>query len=298
MELPRFVVSCQPVHGLPLPVVGVDGPVHWADVLYDHHATGEAVNLETLPFAPVTPATLVTTMLDGDAVISAAVLLLRCAGEHAAVERAWPVLYEAAHYCDHLVPSGRHGETIARAGLGLHCWLKQRGGAERRSVRDSSDRTTGHVELREAGESAVSRAFRTLTLELIAAICASALPCDFSYLRQIDEMQDAVRGWCRDVQGKVTMLWPRGYADPLAIYREVTTDHVLLVMSTANGYTHYKLGVHPRAYTRVDLRPVFGRLHALEPGWGGRANAGGSPLTRGSTLCLDDVLACIAAGAY
>lgn len=81
------------------PAVAVDGPVCGVDFSFDHHTTGHAVNLDAIPDQVVMPGTIVTTMVDTDAVLSVAVVLLRAAGEHEQVDSVWPVLYEAAYIC-------------------------------------------------------------------------------------------------------------------------------------------------------------------------------------------------------
>lgn len=273
------------------PVIGVDGPVQGAHLCFDHHATGEPVNLLAVPDVVPVPGTIATTMLDGDAVISAAVVFLRALGEGAAVPAQWEPLYEAAHYCDHLVPSGRH-PAAERAGLGLHCWLKDRGF------------TLGEVlawaggELEPDGETAWrpalsdrtrSRVFEQLTLAVVTAIRRQALPCDFRYLERLDGMAQEARSAIDRVEGCVTVLRPARYVDPLALYRVVDTDLVVIAGTLRDGASRYSLGVHPRAYGRLDLRPALRWLDGREPGWGGRSNAGGSP-PGGSRLDVADVV--------
>ncbi len=290
--VPEFVVTEARIEGFPRPVVGVDGPVQGADVSFDHHATGEPVNLLAIPEAVPLPGTIATTMLDSDAVISAAVVLLRARNEHDAVQAVWALLYEAAHFCDHLIPSGQYLE-VERAGLGLHCWLKAKGF----SLGESLARAAG--ELREDSRGQLrpspsfetkSRVFGELTLELVAAIRAKSLPCDFDYLDRLAAMEDEARRGIHRVDGCVTVLTLDSYVDPLALYRVIDTDVSVIAGSTPDGASHYTIGVHPRAYGRVDLTTVFARLSKREPGWGGRSNAGGSPLGKGSGLGLDELL--------
>jgi hypothetical protein len=291
-----FVVSTSSVADRPRPIVGVDGPVAGADVCFDHHASGEDVNLLAVPAVVPRPRTVATTMLDGDAVLSAALVLLRAAGEEAAVSALWPALFEAAYFCDHLQPSGRY-PAAEHTGLGLYCWLKEKGFAladvlawgrsERRRAADGAERAA-------PSETTRSEVFRALTLAVVAAIRDGALPFDLAYLDRLDRMEADARAAIRQVAGRVTVLAPSGYVDPLAVYRAVATDVALIVSPRGDGTTEYHLGVHPRAYERVDLRPALAALRAQEPGWGGRANTGGSPLGRGSRLSLDAVLAALA----
>lgn len=288
-----FIVSTEPLPSGKRPVIGVDGPVRGADLCFDHHATGEPVNLLAIPEAVPRPGTIATTLLDSDAVISAAVVLLRAGAEHGAVQAVWAPLYEAAHFCDHLIPSGRH-PGAERAGLGLHCWLKARGFARAEALA----RAAGEVRQDSRGQLRPSpsfetkgKVFRELTLELLAAIRGGSLPCDLSYLDRLAGMEEEARRGVRQVDGRVTVLVLDGYVDPLAFYRVVDTDLAVVVGAQAEGAWRYTIGVHPRAYGRIDLGPVFARLNAREPGWGGRSNAGGSPLGTGSRIAADELLA-------
>jgi hypothetical protein len=287
-----FVVSTEPLRDGKPPVIGVDGPVRGADLCFDHHATGEPVNLLAVPEVVPWPGTIATTSLDSDAVISAAVVLLRAGAEHGAVRAVWAPLYEAAHFCDHLIPSGRHPEA-ERAGLGLHCWLKERGFARAEALARAAGevREDSRGQLRPAPSSGTKgTVFKELTLELLAAIRRGSLPCDFRYLDRLAGMEEEARRGVRQVDGRVTVLVLDGYVDPLALYRVVDTDVVVVVGAQADGTWRYSIGVHPRAYGRVDLGPVFARLNAREPGWGGRSNAGGSPLGTGSRVSVDELV--------
>jgi hypothetical protein len=269
-----FLVTVSPVGtDHPRPVVGVDGPVAGADVTYDHHATGEVVNLLAVPARVRRPGTLATTMLDADAVLSAALVLLRSGGEEDAIQAVWPPLFETAHLCDHLVPSGRY-PAAERAGLGLYCWLKDRG---------------------FAGEGSRASVFRTLTLAMVAAIREGVLPFDLGYLERLDRMEHEARAAIQKIAGRVTLLSPEAYVDPLALYRVVDTDLSLIMVPREDGATGYHVGVHPRAYSRIDLRPTLAALAAREAGWGGRSNTGGSPLEAGSRLPVTEVLAALQA---
>jgi len=271
----EFVVTAAPIVDCPRPVVGVDGPVIGADVSYDHHTTGEVVNLQAVPTHVLRPRTLATTMLDADAVLSAALVLLRAGGEEDAIQTVWPTLFEAAHLCDHLVPSGRY-PAAERAGLGLYCWLKDRG---------------------FASEGSRASVFRTLTLTIVDAIRDGVLPFDLAYLERLDRMEHEARTAIQNIIGRVTLLSPEAYVDPLALYHVVETDLSLIVVPREDGAVGYHIGVHPSAYGRIDLRPMLAALAAKEPGWGGRANTGGSPLETGSRLPVATVLAALQAEA-
>jgi len=288
MSAPRYIVTTNQISGLSRPVIGVDGPVRGADLLFDHHATGEAVNLLAIPDDVPMPGTVATTMLDGDAAISAAVVILRGRGEHRAVEAVWPPLYEAAHYCDYLVPSGKHGDA-EQAGLGLHCWLKERGFALGEVLAWARGEWSAAPGEPRPSTRTKSQVFGHLSQALVEGIHAGALPCDFVYLERLKAMEQEARAAVKRVDEAVTIVVPRGYVDPMALYRVVDTD-IVVITGDHEGGVHYTLGVHPRAYGRIDLRPVLTELDRREPGWGGRSNAGGSPLDVGSRLTLDEVI--------
>lgn len=289
----EFVVGVAVSPETQRPAVAVDGPVRGVDFLFDHHATGHPVNLDAIPDQVVRPRTIATTMVDTDAVLSAAVVILRAAGEHERIEAVWPVLYEAAHLCDHLIPSGKH-PAAAQPGLGLHCWLKTHGLAlmEVLAWAAGEVKATGSAEEPRLAPSPYTRArvFRELTRAMVTAIRLGRLPCDFAYLERLAAMEDLARQAICRVEGPVTLLTSDHYLDPLALYRVVATDLAVQYRVLADGGYRYSIGVHPQAYGRVDLRPLFARLSALEPGWGGRATAGGSPLEGGSRLCPDDLV--------
>ncbi len=280
-----FLVTVTPASGR-RPVIGLDGPVQGADLCFDHHATGDPVNLVTIPILPPVPGTLVTTMLDSDAVISAAVLLLRATDQGAPVHAAWPTLYEAAHYCDHLIPSGQH-PLAEDTGLGLHLWLKDRGltmgevmawgRAELRAGRDGAPQVS-------PSPTTQSRVFAELTWAMVAAIRLGKLPSDVRYLERLEGMVKEARYSVVRKTKRVTLLAPEGFIDPLALYRVVDTDIAVRASRRPSGAWGYSIGVHPRAYRHVDLRPILRALHLREPGWGGRANAGGSPSADGSRI--------------
>jgi hypothetical protein len=290
-ESVEFVVRTDLLTDHPRPIVAVDGSIPGADVCFDHHVTGEPVNLDVIPEEPPLPASIATTMLDTDAVISAAVVLLRAAREHAQVTKAWPTLYEAAHFCDHLTPSGRNPHA-EHSGLGLHCWLKERGFAMSELLAWAADELSpsGPGFRADPSPSSRSRVFRELTFAVLSGIRRGALPGDFAYLDRLDRMEATARAAVRCVEGQVTLLELDQYIDPLAVYRVVSTDLTVLMDVIAEGAYRYSLGVHPKAYGRVDLRPMLEYLSSREPGWGGRTNAGGSPRDAGSRIPPHDLV--------
>jgi len=214
------------------------------------------------------------------------------------VAAAWEPLYEAAHYCDRLVSSGLH-PAAEGAGLGLHCWLKERGLLLSEVLAWGRDevraRGEGDLQLLPSG-STRSEVFAHLTHALGVAIRRRVLPSDVWYLERLEAMAREARRAIRGVEGRVTVVAPAGYVDPLALYRVVETDLVVIVGELHGGATRYTLGVHPRAYSRLDLGPVLAALAAREPGWGGRTPAGHRWAT-GSRVPLEGVVAALNAAA-
>jgi hypothetical protein len=274
------------------PVIAVDGPVAGATLSFDHHATGESVNLLAIPDLAPRPATIATTMLDTDAVISGAVVLLRSSGDGDAVMRVWDILYEACTFCDHLVPSGLH-PAAEQAGLGLHCWLKDRGFA----MSEVFAWAAGEVTVTANGEvrprpSPATRAtvFERLALAIVAGIRRRSLPADLRYLSHLGAMEADVRRAIRHVHDHVTVLRSEGYLEPLAIYRVVDTGLVVMQRDLPQGRWKYTVGVHPRSTATFNLRPLLDELRKVEAGWGGRSNVCGSPLGKGSSIALEQLL--------
>lgn len=91
----------------------------------------------------------------------------------------------------------------------------------------------------------------------MTAIRERALPHGLLYLQRLHRMEQTARAAIRRLEGHVTVIVPDEYVDLLALY----------------------------------LGPTLAWLNAREPGWGGRANAAGSPLTSGSRLPIEEVVA-------
>ena len=292
MDNTRFLVH-RVVSGVwPGPVISVDGEVRGEDLHFDHHRSGERTNLLAIPQSPPRPGTIATPMLDTDAVISAAVLLLRSHGLSDGLERTMPLLMDAASYCDHLVPTGDHEKSIEEQALGFHLWLKAMGFgrgellAWRRGqiVRDAAGcRLQLDSDIR-------SSVFEDLVAATVCAIRTGAFPSDRTWVQRIAQMRALAREGLVYQNAEVAVISTREYVDPLALYEVCTADIVVRVGGDEDA-ARYSIGLHPRAAAAHDLRHLARRLGEREAGWGGRENVIGSPRQGGSGLTLDAVLA-------
>lgn len=273
------------------PVVAVDGEVRGADIHYDHHQTRERLNIDTLPHDITMPGTICTPMIDSDSIISAACILLRAAGQHAEEDAARPVLIEAAHYCDYLIPTGSQDRDTEQHGLGLHCWLKGRGfdlvevlAWERGEIAERNG--SWHPQPSAATRSST---FESLVGALANQIRVGQLAADTRWLDRIAEMAAMAEDAVTRRYGTVAHVRLKAYVDPIALYQAIDADVVVQERILADDRYAYTIGLNPRAYGRRDLLGLAAILGARDPGWGGRSNAIGSPRGVGSALTTDVV---------
>lgn len=108
------------------PFVSVDGSVPGALRTWDHHVTGEPVNLDAMP-PDVELEGLMgigTTLADTDALASVVALLH--GGKSCLPAEVREALYAASYRCDHLVRAPGADDAADRAGLALHRWTTER----------------------------------------------------------------------------------------------------------------------------------------------------------------------------
>ena len=151
--------------------ISVDGSVPGASVVYDHHKTGERINLDAMPETLSTEGFdgVGTTMMDADAIVSAAVCAI---GGIAAVPAQYvPVLRSASFWCDHLVGDPSQDAQANQVGLGLMASMKNRGFAATKVI--ANQKYAGDV--RQLTNSDISPVFAQLTTDLIEAIRAGSL---------------------------------------------------------------------------------------------------------------------------
>lgn len=274
--------------------LSVDGSVPGAALTWDHHVTGEAINLDAMParidargFDGVG-----TTLADADALASVVAVM---AGGAARIPRGvLDVLRAASHRCDHLIAHPGVDPESDRLGVGLLGWTDDAlavahgdGAVFARLCRDVADR--------------VARG------EALPYSTASA---------------DAMRARAErlDADGRITREGPIARIDlrgepalaPEAWYARVSSGVGVAVEDHRDGGVRYTVGVNPFADDPPkDLRPCLAALAAAEfakgppalratpgPGsenWGGRATVFGSPWNYGSRLTPDEVVAIVRA---
>lgn len=273
--------------------VSVDGSVPGAAVCWDHHRTGEPINLDAMPDR-VDPAQfdgVGTTMADADAVVSVVALLLGGRARIPAADRA--ILESASHWCDHLRPHPAHGAEVNRLGRGL----------------------LGHVatRLRAGAPGAASERFAQLARDLAGRIREGLLlPYDDRFGEQVRRAEALDRTGRIERRGPVALVDLRGTSpvDPLALYTRFDCPVAVFAEDRTDGGLRYTVGVHPTAPgAPSDLGPVLAALAAREyacgpparaphaapdaENWGGRRTVFGSPWNYGSRLSPDEVVAIV-----
>lgn len=259
--------------------ISVDGSVPGAAITWDHHVTGEAINLDAMPevFDTGGYEGVGTTMADTDAAASVLAVLAGGKGRlDASVRR---VLEAASHRCDHLAPHPSSDPETDRLGHGLHAWV---------SARLAADESFGSV-------------CRTL---------ASATPLPW--------LDPTVPDLARLEEGRLDRAGSVALADlrgrkalaPGQLYALHGCPLMLIVEDHPKGGVRYTVGVHPGVPHPEDLGPALRVLAAAEhahgppcmapdpgPGtenWGGRRTVFGSPWNYGSRLDPREVRALVA----
>jgi hypothetical protein len=273
--------------------LSVDGAVPGAALTWDHHQTGERINLEAMPdeFDPSSYDGVGTTLADADALAS--VVAVMAGGKARLPARARAILESASFWCDHLGPHPDHDPAINRLGRGLLDAIDLRIGSLRRA--------------------AASPVFAALAAELGHAVeDGSPLPFIDTWSEQEKLAGRAVEEGRLVTHGNVALLDLRGFprVDPGALYARHQCPVAVHVERHDDGGPRYTVGIHPGIATAPDdLRPALAALARAEyakgapalspdfgPGtenWGGRARVFGSPWNYGSRLTPDQVVATV-----
>lgn len=275
--------------------VSVDGSVPGATVTWDHHVSGELVNLDAMPSAIDTLAydSVCTTTPDTDAVTSAAVVLL--GGTAAIPDYALAVMRSASHWCDHLGPHPDLPKLINAAGRGLHGFVV--------SALDAASTPAER-----------SESFAQLAGQLARAVASGEpLPSDTRILDAADSVARTLdeRGAIQR-HGVVAVVDLRGATrtSPEALYARFDCPIGLFVEDHQDGGVRYTVGLNPTQRSPLSsVRPMLEALAAAEFGkgppalgphasvgqenWGGRETVGGSPWNYASRLTVDEVVAII-----
>jgi hypothetical protein len=273
--------------------ISVDGAVPGASLTWDHHQTGERINLEAMPdeFDASDYQGVGTTLPDADALSS--VVAVIAGGKARLPGGARAVLESASFWCDHLRGHPEHDPETNRLGRGLL---------------DAIDLRIGS--LRRAGATPV---FAALAGELGRAIVdGSPLPFVDTWTEQLELGERVVQQGCLTTHGSVALVDLRGLprVDPAALYARHQCPVAVHVERHDDGGPRYTVGTHPGvASAPDDLRPALAALARAEyakgapalspefgPGtenWGGRARVFGSPWNYGSRLTPEQVVATV-----
>lgn len=268
----------------------VDGSVPGAEVVWDHHVTGEPVSLDAMPARCSLEGLdgIGTTLADTDAVIGAVVAM--AGGLDAVPGSRVPVLRAASWWCDHLRGApGVEGEHD-RLGRGLHAYVSSRLMVPR---------------------SETSAVFAALVAEVLDAL-ARGLPLPFADEPPSSAPKLREQGRLSE-HGSVALVDLRGLGeslDPIAAYAQHACPVAVTVADHSKGGTRFTVGVNPHvASAPTDLRAALVAVAKAEhahgapckdeapvPGnenWGGRATVFGSPWNYGSRLAPAEVVALV-----
>jgi hypothetical protein len=273
-------------------LLSVDGTVPGFTRRFDHHTTGERINLDSMP--DMIDARdldgVGTTLADMDAVASVVVVLL--GGRSRVPTGALAILESASHWCDHLVPHPAHDAESNRLGRGLL---------------DTVARSL------EGSHATVSERFSDECRKLADAIVRGApLPYSDAFVGEQAKAEALARDGRVHSEGPVAWLDLRGRGpiDPLALYAVHRASVAVTVASRRDGGWSYSVGTNPLVEPRpADLSPALRALAAAEyahgapargpepvpenENWGGRATVFGSPWNYGSRLGPEEVVAIV-----
>ena len=273
------------------PFISVDGSVPGAALTWDHHVTGEAINLDAMPAHIDTTGFrgLATPLADTDALASMVAVLF--GGAAHLPHEAQAVLRSASHWCDHVRPHPSEDDDTNRIGERVHHHVAQ---------------ALASVPLDERGAVLAEQVRRFEQHIRRGTALPQADPPAATHLREEDRLREHGAIAVFDLRG-------RGRVDPAVAYAETRCPVGLFVRDHPGGGTAYTVGLHPQADPSIgDLRQPLALLARAEhahgpparrpepvPGaetWGGRATVFGSPWNYGSRLTVDEVLHWIRTG--
>ncbi len=278
--------------------VSVDGTVPGCLVAWDHHVSGEPINLDALPphidLEQIARAHgveriegLGTTWADADAVASGVAVLL---GGPAALDAGVrDMLASASHWCDHLKPHPTIGGASDQRGRGLAEWIAH--------------------ELQPDG----AARFASTVWALVDRVRrGDALPsAEPNPEVEAGLARISSEGRLRQVCG-VAVIDQRGLAPlpPLRVHGLHACPLSVVVHAHDDGGLRYVVGVNPHSEHPTDITVALSAVAEAEhahgppslratpgPGsenWGGRATVFGSPWNYGSRLAPDEVARIVA----
>lgn len=269
--------------------ISVDGSVPGAVICWDHHLTGERINLDAMPeFISLENIDGIgTTLADADAVASVLVALFR--GKGNLTPQILAILESTSHWCDHLTPHPAHDGETNRLGRGLRDYVAER--------------------LQEGSPSSVSEHFAALCWELHRAILVGEpLPFSDRNAAEQKKVAELLAEGRLSRFGALTVVDLRGKdsVDPTTVHAAHDCSVALFVESHADGGIRYTVGINPFVPEAPrSLKPILHLLAKAEfghgapacgpdpvPGqenWGGRDTVFGSPWNYGSRLSIQEV---------
>jgi hypothetical protein len=274
--------------------ISVDGSVPGAATTWDHHVTGELINLRAMP--PTFDASgydgVGTTLADTDALAS--IVAVMAGGRSRLPERVLRILEAASHRCDHLAPLPGVPADVDHLARGLHGFVSD---------------ALAHV----AAEQKSTELGRLCQLVANRVDHGEPLPFDTTTeddnRRRAAELDDASRITRRQHVAVIDVRGQKPVA-PEALYERISSPVAVIVADHDAGGVTYTVGVNPFVDDRPrSLAPALSALARAEhthgspalaptptPGaenWGGRATVFGSPWNYGSRLTVDRVVAII-----
>lgn len=290
-------------------IIDVDGKTRTEGVVFkvfDHHRTGEVVNLDTIPAEiNVSGYELATHLFDTDYILSAVTLHL--GGRSRVGENDLRLMRSASEWCDQL-DSTESDKEIRQLGLGLHLYIMGRYIAKR----DELGRVRGEVEITADGKTKPDLSDATdseiagmIADEIIQAIANGELIKlqDVEYLSHREENQELFRKSCILNDDVLAITIANEFIDPLFSYELVKGDIQVNGSKKVDkdgsliGYK-YTVGIKPIARGNYNLLPLIGIFNQVDPHvidqiarpghlpitWGGRESVFGSPFNIHSGL--------------
>jgi hypothetical protein len=268
--------------------IAVDGAVPRAALTWDHHQTGEPINLDAMPaqFTPTPYDAIATTLPDTDALAS--IIAVWAGGKMNLPEDILEILLAASYRCDHLIAHPKVSAQADHQGHRLHTWVME--------------------QLRISTNS--SEIFHDLCKKVAEAIETHAPLPGVDPITPLQVAQ--VQRLLRKIQQRGTTAFV-DMQDEEMILPDLVYTHLPDIRVMIWRYAHpsgghrYTVGINPfHTDHPQDLRPLLKALAVAElahglpckglwpeadaENWGGRTTVFGSPWNYGSRLEPTQVL--------
>jgi len=252
----------------------VDSHIKGADLILDHHLSGEKTNLDLMlhqtAFLGGRYQHIASTHIDTDSVLSSAVLVF---GTKNLSQAQTAIMRAACQWCDHLICDLQ--QYWCDKGLMLHHYLKQK---------ESSIRETISGE-QYFGDSHKTIIFNRLVNETIEMLRAGKFKEDHGYMKLLNNARKIAKNSIIYSNQHLTAFRTVEYLDPIITYTLHNSNSQIIYNPEIN---HYNVGIHPAHYNKgFDLRKLIKQLNNAEKKmkssvgsagtWGGRTTVFGSP---------------------